>query len=488
MKNKKLLAAAMALMLLPMTVIAQTAYKGQLRLSGVRITEQGDLLRLQFRASYGKNVLNQGETLNVKPVIKNDTRSQSLSSVVITAKDSTTSLRRLNIPVAKIDDRSAEYAFTYDTTIPMAEWMRSASLYIESEESDGKSKQTYEDKVLDSLNILKQPTYAKASKTSVVTTDASALPSLLPQGNATKSANAEWIQFLAPSSSKVEQFTVGGTIPLADSRGIGGMHTRKFNENVYNAILRDIALKIDTVAMGVSRLSLVGYGAPTGNYQRNEMRSNARALELKNYLMSEPRVSANSVAVTWVAEDWDSIVSIVENSDIRLRTAALDIMRNVEVGQGREQQLQMLASGATYAEMQRKVFPKVCRMEYTATLIRSSATADVPADLAKLYATAQRYAVGTREHNDILDLAARLFPDNAEARIDAAGVALLRGDIAQAANYLRGLDTDSRAWNNLGVLYMLQGNASKAEVYLSMSAAAGTPSAVKALEYLRNNK
>ena len=91
MKNKKLLAAAMALMLLPMTVIAQTAYKGQLRLSGVRITEQSDLLRLQFSASSGKNVLNHGETLNVKPVIKNDTHSQSLSSVVITAKDSTTS-------------------------------------------------------------------------------------------------------------------------------------------------------------------------------------------------------------------------------------------------------------------------------------------------------------------------------------------------------------------------------------------------------------
>ena len=471
MKNKKLLAAAMALMLLPMTVIAQTAYKGQLRLSGVRITEQGDLLRLQFRASYGKNVLNHGETLNVKPVIKNDTRSQSLSSVVITAKDSTTSLRRLNIPVAKIDDRSAEYAFNYDTTIPMAEWMRSASLYIESEESDGKSKQVYEDKVLDSLDIKKHTKVVKAASQ--------------PNGKGFKSANAEWIQFLAPSSSKVEQFTVGGVIPLADSRGIGGMHTRKFNENVYNAILRDIALKIDTVAMGVSRLSLVGYGAPTGNYQRNEMRSNARALELKNYLLSEPRVSANSVAVTWVAEDWDSIVSIVENSDIRLRTAALDIMRNVEVGQGREQQLQMLASGATYAEMQRKVFPKVCRMEYTATLTRSSATADVPADLAKLYATAQRYAVGTREHNDILDLAARLFPDNAEARIDAAGVALLRGDTAQAANYLRGLDTDSRAWNNLGVLYMLQGNASKAEVYLRMAAAAGTPSALKALEAIR---
>ena len=240
----------MALMLLPMTIIAQTAYKGQLRLSGVRITEQGDLLRLQFRASYGKNVLNQGETLNVKPVIKSDTRSQSLSSVVITAKDSTTSLRRLNIPVAKIDDRSAEYAFNYDTTIPMAEWMRSASLYIESEESDGKSKQVYEDKVLDSLDIKKHTKVVKTASQ--------------PNGKAVKSANAEWIQFLAPSSSKVEQFTVGGTIPLADSRGIGGMHTRKFNENVYNAILRDIALKIDTVAMGVSRLSLVGYGAPTG--------------------------------------------------------------------------------------------------------------------------------------------------------------------------------------------------------------------------------
>ena len=88
MKNKKLLAALMAL-LLPIAVMAQTAFKGQLRISNERISVQGELLRVQLRVSYDDNVLNHGETLNVKPVIKSATRSQSLSSVVITAKDST---------------------------------------------------------------------------------------------------------------------------------------------------------------------------------------------------------------------------------------------------------------------------------------------------------------------------------------------------------------------------------------------------------------
>ena len=59
-----------------------------------------------------------------------------------------------------------------------------------------------------------------------------------------------------------------------------------------------------------------------------------------------------------------------------------------------------------------------------------------------MFATAKSFKVGSREYNDLVDLMARLFPDNAEANIDAAGVALLRGDLKLAAKYLKSWQTD----------------------------------------------
>ena len=65
---------------------SQVAFKGQLHVSDAAFSVQGSLLRVQMRVSYGKNLLNRGETLNFTPVLKNDLQQQSLSSVVITGK------------------------------------------------------------------------------------------------------------------------------------------------------------------------------------------------------------------------------------------------------------------------------------------------------------------------------------------------------------------------------------------------------------------
>lgn len=182
---------------------------------------------------------------------------------------------------------------------------------------------------------------------------------------------------------------------------------------------------------------------------------------------------------------------------MKLSGAALDIIRTEDVVAGREDELKMLGDGAPYSYMKHYVFPEVCRLKYTAILERKSngynsgnsafnnATA---VSVSQMYASANNFKVGSSEFNDIMDLSARLFPDNAEANIDAAGVALIRGNIAQAQNYLSRWETDTRAYNNLGVMYMLQGDLSKAEVYLKMAAAAGVQQARKVLDYLSNVK
>ena len=473
-------------LLLPIAVMAQTAFKGQLRISNERISVQGELLRVQLRVSYDDNVLNHGETLNVTPVLKSGYRFQRLSSVVVNSKNpKSAGMQRASIAVVALNSRSGEHYFDYDTTVPFAEWMREASLFIESEETSGGRSHLYEDKLFDRLVIRNSPQSTSDTK---------------QLGNPIlgTAAKVEWVQFIEPSVESDLQLTFRGTIPLADNRKIGSMNTRRFNEQVFAIMNKELEKQLQVQGTTISHIDIKGYGAPIGNFYTNETRSSARALALKNYLLTEASLGINSVSVTWIAEDWDSIASLVDQSDMRLRAAALDIIRSVDVAKGREAELRNLGSGGPYSQMEHYIFPKVCRIEYVAKLSRSTGdpkggrllmgSAPKAMNLADLYATARNFTVASREFNDIVDLSARLFPDNAEANIDAAGVALLRGDIAKAEAYLKPWTTDTRAYNNLGVYYLLSGNLAKAEVYLSMADALGIPSASKALEYLRNIK
>lgn len=261
-------------------------------------------------------------------------------------------------------------------------------------------------------------------------------------------AAPEWIQAVAPGSDPESRLTVSGVIPLADGRAYGSLRTKAFNRAVLAELRKAWASELRVPGTRIDRLSLTGYGAPIGDYRRNEVRGNARATKLKEYLFGAGGEVPTAVSVSWVAEDWDSIRSLIGESRMRLRHAALDIIRSIGVADGREEQLRMLGHGSLYDELKGGVFPRVCRIEFCAVLCRT-----IDGDW-----------------------------DDAPARINAAGVALLRGDLASAARYLDGLDGDPRAYNNLGVLCLLRGETARAVSLLRLAAAAGVPEAVIVLE------
>ena len=99
-----------------------------------------------------------------------------------------------------------------------------------------------------------------------------------------------------------------------------------------------------------------------------------------------------------------------------------------------------------------------------------------------LYGVASGFARGSLEFCEIVALTGRLFPSDPQACINAAGVALLRGDAPTARRYLQQMLTDPRAYNNVGLLYLLEGNRDKAEVYLQLAVAAGTSLGAAALK------
>ena len=108
--------------------------------------------------------------------------------------------------------------------------------------------------------------------------------------------------------------------------------------------------------------------------------------------------------------------------------------------------------------------------------------------LNRWFALASDYAPGSAEFNDLYDLAARLFPDSPAANINAAAVALSKRDTRKARHYLSRFSTRPEAFNDMGVLCMLEGNREKAELYLEMAVAAGVNHASEVLEELRSRR
>jgi len=290
---------------------------------------------------------------------------------------------------------------------------------------------------------------------------------------------------------------LGGTVSFGDSRDLRRPGSGRFNRRIRETLSEKISGELSLGAKLCS-IRIQGFGAPRGNYRRNESLAMKHALSLKKSLMEGRLTDCNSLDVSWQAEDWDSIGSLVSRGHMSLKAAVLNVIGAVDVFSGRERELRKLNHGLAYRYLKTNVFPRVSRLEYTLCFSRRRLDADAGVFLLRdnpkgmslddLYGVAWNYRAGSREFDDLMDLGARLFPESAEARINAAGVSLLRGDAAGARKDLEDLMTDARAYNNLGLLYLLEGNFEKSEVYLKMAESAGVSRAEEGLKLLERQK
>ena len=437
------------------------------------------------------------ESVTITPVLQSDEQTLALPSVVVNGSEkqkvydrkrvlSANSRKEKRVPAPAVvlrNDSKAARAFDYKVSVPYAEWMKDAVLLLRSEECDchGKAGKVFEDKIADGIRFTQ--------------------PKTSPRDLGTDSRYLSLVNFIAPDPEKDTLHTVSGSIPFIATEGKSGktldkLSREKQNYEIYYRLrdaIREVRRQIGADLVAVN---LTGYGAPVGNLHRNEHDCVERAQSLKEYLR-ENRAAGNSpIEVAWIPEDWDSIASIVKESDMLFRDATLDLIRNVDIVKGRERMLMKLADGAPYKYLAEKVFPQVKRVEYEISYTRRPLDAiesrrlfqsgSRALQLSEFFAVANSYPKGSTEYNDALDLAARLFPDSPEANINAAAVALTKRDAAKARKYLERFATLPMAYNNMGILYLLEGNRDKAEVYLQMAAANGVEEAKQALRTMEN--
>lgn len=503
MKNLFRFLCLCLLLLLPFGSFAQEAYKGELFVTRQQFSllNGGQQLQVDLGIDYEGLRTPSDESITVTPILQAGEQKLVLPSVVINGlqkqkvynRKSVLTRSKTSKPGYKVasspavvlrNDAKKSRSFSYKVAIPYSDWMKDAILTLRSEECNcnGKTGKVYEDKIADGIRF-PQP------KTS-------------PRDNGIDTRFLALVNFLTPAPEKDSVNALYGSIPYTtveseNGKTLARLSQEKQNVEIYYRLRDAVRTVQQDMGTEVTSVTLTGVGTPLGNIRKNERDGLARSLNLKDYLR-ENRVTRNApLTVNWVAEDWDSIATLVRSSDMMFREATLDIINNVDVDKGRERMLQELADGKPYRYLVDKIFPAVRRIDYKIAYTRRQLDAaesrklfqtnSRALNLSEFFAVANSYPSGSMEYNDALDLAARLFPDSPEANINAAAVALTKKDTVRARHYLSRFATLPMAYNNMGILCLLEGNRDKAEVYLQMAAANGVEQAKEALTELPRN-
>lgn len=225
----------------------------------------------------------------------------------------------------------------------------------------------------------------------------------------------------------------------------------------------------------VIQISVRGYSSPDGPYGDNERLAKARSGLFAAYIRRAYGIPRSLISVSSVAEDWEGFTELLHRIDPPYKEATLRIIRNYGIFNGREKHLMDLQGGVPYKDMLRRFFPKLRRIEvvvqYDVRKIDGGEAGeliythpDLPS-LEEMYEVARYYRPGTDQYREVYEVAAFHFPDDVVANVNAASAVMLTGDLKSAWDYLRKVEADPRAWNNIGVLTLMEGNPEGAAVW-----------------------
>ena len=245
----------------------------------------------------------------------------------------------------------------------------------------------------------------------------------------------------------------------------------------------------------VKSVHVSGYASPEGSWKSNEVLAYNRALNFWQYLASNYKIkglSRENVTIVSFSEDWKELAELVRNSNIHGKEEALAIIEGNDDFDARELKLKKLSNGLMYKYILENYYPLLRRMEisfqYNVRGLTDEEAINMlktnPTDLS-LYEIYRAYTLQGLKSDKIYLLAVSYFPENPIAIINAASVFLAKNDLPAAWDYLKLVQDDARAFNNIGLYYMLNSEFEKAEDYLEKAKASDSVNAEQNLAQLQ---
>ena len=360
-------------------------------------------------------------------------------------------------------------AVNYQATVPFAKWMETSELILQQDSCGCQDRLLMDnDELLTSIDFAPKvfkPSFAY-------------LPPL-----------AEAVKMREISGQAYIDFPVSRT---------------KIYENYRNnpVELQKIIATIDAVKNDpdtkITHVHIKGYASPESPYSNNTRLAKGRTATLKKYVQKLYQFDESVITTEFEPEDWAGLRTYVEGSDLAHKQEILALIDSDRDPDNKEWKIKS-AYPDEYAFLLKEVYPGLRHSDYKVEYIVRSYT-DVeeakqvmktaPGKLSQqeLYLIAQTYEPGSEEYNETFELMVRLFPNDATANLNAANVAMGKGDLNAAKKYLAKVGDTPEAIHARGVLYGLEGDYENARVWLQKAADAGIKQAVENLEKIEKMK
>ena len=240
-------------------------------------------------------------------------------------------------------------------------------------------------------------------------------------------------------------------------------------------------IKNDEESLVLNNIEVSAYASPDGSYSLNEKLAEKRSSVSEGYVNQQLKQQklATNVDTKFTAEDWEGFQALVTASNLPDKDIILRVLSMYEDPEQREREIRNVA--IVYKELADAVLPELrrARMVINYDVIGRSDDAIlalVDSDPSKLSLEELLYAANILATSDtqkqsILNNAIKYYPNNYRAYNNLGMLAMQQGDNDSAQRYLRqdlGMDANAPEPNvNLGMLALQNGQFKDAEMYIA---------------------
>lgn len=233
---------------------------------------------------------------------------------------------------------------------------------------------------------------------------------------------------------------------------------------------------------------------PESPYTHNDYLAKNRAKTLTDYVRRMVKLPNSLFTVSSTPEDWDGLIAYIKGSNLEHKSAILAIIDDKSLNPDARELKIKKQYPSQYRFMLDTWYPALRHSDYHITYKVKPFDVEEAKEIIKtkpqqlsqeeMFLVAQTYEPGSKEFNDVMEIAVRMFPENETANLNAAITRLNAGDADGAKSYLDKAGISPNAQNARGVYEMLKGNEKQARYYLEQAAKAGVASAKENLQNL----
>lgn len=265
----------------------------------------------------------------------------------------------------------------------------------------------------------------------------------------------------------------------------------KDNRAELDAVSNSVGLVKKNSDVKITGIYITGYASPEGSEAYNMILSENRAKALADYIRRHDNIPADLLHVDWRGEDWEGLVRVLGDYPGLLKRDEVYaiIERYPNERDFCELQLRKLVPPTIYERLLNEIYPALRRNEYRIEYNvrnfnieeakRQIKTRPDLLSVDEMYKVADTYGKDSGEYREVILTAARTYPDNVPAVVNAARVEMECGDVTSAIRLLENsrVSDAPEVLNALGVAYAKNGQYEKAREVLQRAKTGGSAEA-----------